>query len=64
MGEQLYAWAKEKYSIERHNATRKQAFSNLCGAPAHLRVLPQDGGNGGVPSPHTEPAAGGIPCAV
>ena len=36
MGNQLYEWAKENYSIEKINKGRIEAFESLCGAPAYL----------------------------
>jgi glycosyltransferase involved in cell wall biosynthesis len=36
MGNKLHEWAKEKYSIERINIGRSEAFRNLCAAPALL----------------------------
>lgn len=36
MGNQLYEWAKEKYSIESVNRTRRAAFASLCTTPALL----------------------------
>lgn len=64
LGNALYEWACRKYNIAEINIRRRQAFADLIAAPANLRVLPTHGGDGELPSPHSERSAGGVPCAV
>lgn len=39
LGNKLYEWAKEKYSIEKINTRRRKAFESVCRTQAHLSVL-------------------------
>lgn len=54
MGNKLYEWATRKYHLKDINIRRAEAFRNLCQAPAHLRVLQPDGGDGELSLAHPE----------
>ena len=53
MGNKLYEWAKEKYSLEKINTRRREVFASVCEAPTHLGFLQQDRGDGEFSPAHT-----------